>query len=155
MKYPPSALDQVDHAEVDIRAESTVQPHLFVAVLGPPLEGREVEEPEVDRFLDLVGESAGQHDPRDVRLEESEVGAGCRIGARPEQCADVSGGSVTCGCMRPRETSVHGCVGTREGTVPVQVFALAGSPAVGQPRLAPLYSLRWSLLASLRRVNRA
>ena len=64
------SLHDVDDAEVDVRAKPAIEPDLVLAVGQAPLAGREVEEAEVDRLLDLVGERAGQDDPGDVGLAQ-------------------------------------------------------------------------------------
>ncbi len=60
-------------AEVQIGRKSPVEPQLLLARGAPLRERGEVEEPEVDRLLDLVRVVAGQHDPRDVRLDDLDV----------------------------------------------------------------------------------
>jgi hypothetical protein len=39
----------------------------------PPVEGREIEIVEVDRFLQLVGVLTGQQYPGNVRLDQAEL----------------------------------------------------------------------------------
>ena len=57
-----------DDAEVDVGRQAAVEAHLLLAAVPTPLEGAVVDEAEVDRLLDLVGQRAGQEDGRDVRL---------------------------------------------------------------------------------------
>ncbi len=59
--------------EIEIGREPAIEPH-FVLARGAPLgERREVEEPEVEVFFQLVGEVAGEHHPRNVRLDALDV----------------------------------------------------------------------------------
>ena len=63
-----AARDRHD-VEVEVRGEPPVEPQLLVAEESPRRERGEIEEAEIDRLLDLVGEGAGQQHIRDVRLE--------------------------------------------------------------------------------------
>ena len=59
--------------EIDLGREAAIQPQLFLAVEAAPLEAREIDEAKADRFLDLVGEVAGENHPRDVGFDAFEV----------------------------------------------------------------------------------
>jgi hypothetical protein len=48
---------------IERRSQAAVEPQLFLAVVAPQGERREIDEPEVDRFFDLIGVAAGEHDP--------------------------------------------------------------------------------------------
>ena len=57
------------HIEIEVRGEPPVESELLVAEEPPRRKRREVEEAEIDRLLDLVGERAGQEHIRNVRLQ--------------------------------------------------------------------------------------
>jgi len=67
-----------DDVEVEFGREPAIQAHLLGARVPALRERGEVEKGEVERLLDLVREVAGQHDPRDVRLDDGDVGDGVR-----------------------------------------------------------------------------
>ena len=66
---PVDAAGDRDDVEIDRRREPAIEAQLLLAVELPLREGREVQEPEVDRLLDLVGVRARQQHVRDVRLQ--------------------------------------------------------------------------------------
>ncbi len=74
--------------EIDVGCEPAVELDLPAAVPFTKLEGREIEEPEIDRLLDLVRPLAGQQDRRDVGLDVSDLVDGVRIGPRIEEPLD-------------------------------------------------------------------
>ena len=55
-----------DHTDIDPGRESPVEADFCVAGLPPFLEGGEIEEPHVDRTLDLEHLRLAQEDPGDV-----------------------------------------------------------------------------------------
>jgi hypothetical protein len=79
------SLDDVDHPKVHIRAEAAVEADLIFTVGDASLERREVEKPDVNWLLDLVGERPGKDDPGDVRLLQLDVIGRVRIGLGLEQ----------------------------------------------------------------------
>jgi hypothetical protein len=62
------AADRYD-LEVKLRREPRVQPEFLLAEKPSFIQGRGIEETEIDGLLDLVGEVAGEDDERDVRLD--------------------------------------------------------------------------------------
>ena len=52
------------------------------------IQRREIEKPEFNRFLDLVGDIAGQNHPRDMCLDQVDITDGVAIGGGVLQCAD-------------------------------------------------------------------
>jgi hypothetical protein len=69
---------------------------LLLTEVAAPLEGGEVEKPQVERFLDLVDEIAGEEQVRDVRLAQLDAFDLMRIGARRQEGLDVRG-ELRCG----------------------------------------------------------
>jgi|ERR1051326_6821076 hypothetical protein len=70
---PILALDQVNDAEVQVGAQASVERDLCFAV-GPPLFGSgKIQEPEAHGLAQLVGEVAGQNNPRNVRLHQTDI----------------------------------------------------------------------------------
>ena len=92
-------------AQVEIGRQPAVQPQ-FLLARGTPLRERgEVEEPQVERLLDLVGIVAGEHDPRDVRLDDLDVRRRMRKAlrvAQPGRERRRVGGGVSHGVRRER-----------------------------------------------------
>ncbi len=87
----PQALAVEPHrlnAEIDIGCEPAIELDLPAAVQFAEFHGREVEEPEVDRLLQLVGPVAGQQNRRDMGLKMGDLVNGMRIGRRVEQTLD-------------------------------------------------------------------
>src|SRR5262249_30817264 len=66
------ALGHRDHAQVDLRSQPAIQPYLLSAKMLPLIQGREIKETQVDRFLDLVRIGAGEKHDRDVSLADLE-----------------------------------------------------------------------------------
>ncbi len=66
-------LGDFDDAQVHLGTEPPIEAQLLVAVGAAPLDGGEVEKPEVHRLLELVGIGAGEQDPRAVRLVKTHV----------------------------------------------------------------------------------
>jgi hypothetical protein len=64
---------EVGETEVHVRREAAVQLQLTSAGGRTLLPGREVEEPEVDRLLELVGAVTDEHEPCTVGLPSLEV----------------------------------------------------------------------------------
>ena len=81
------ALDDIHHAEVEVRAQAPVEAHLRLAIRPPPLEGREVQEPEVDRFAELVHKRAGQDHPGDVGFNQTRIWRRMRERCRTQSSA--------------------------------------------------------------------
>jgi hypothetical protein len=59
--------------QVNLRGKPPVQAHLLATAMEALLEGGEIQEPEVDRFFDLVGVIAGEQDPGDMGFDEINV----------------------------------------------------------------------------------
>ena len=59
--------------KVETGGKSPVQPHFFLTVEITLIQRREIKKPEIDGFLDLVGELSGQNYPRDMRLDQADV----------------------------------------------------------------------------------
>ena len=86
----PSA-DRHD-AEVDVGREPPVQAHLVLAETPARLERPEVEEPEIDRPLDLPGFVADQEHPRRMRRLQRDRQRGLRaVRARAQQIRNELG----------------------------------------------------------------
>src|SRR5690606_8887009 len=60
--------------QVEVRSQTPVQAQLFGAEMRALLEGGEIEETEIDRFLDLVDEVAGEKHPGDMGFHQRETG---------------------------------------------------------------------------------
>src|SRR5690606_1656374 len=60
--------------QVEVRSQAPVQAQLFGAEMRALLEGGEIEETEIDRFLDLVDEVAGEKHPGDMGFHQRETG---------------------------------------------------------------------------------
>ena len=74
IKGDAAAVDGDRHSiDVDRRRQSPVECHLGAAVQLPELDGRVIQETEVDRLLELVNKSAGEKDRRDVGLEKPDL----------------------------------------------------------------------------------
>jgi len=58
--------------DIDIRRQALIQPQLFLTAMPSLLQCGEVEEAEVDRFLDLVRIFTGQQQPGDVGFNHSD-----------------------------------------------------------------------------------
>jgi hypothetical protein len=69
-RQPAARAHDAGQAEVQARGEALVEPQLLLAEVTAARAGREVEEVEANRLLDLVGEAAGQEHPGDVGLDE-------------------------------------------------------------------------------------
>jgi hypothetical protein len=67
---PAVLLAQFDDPQVGGRGKTTVEADLLGAEETPPFESGEVEETEIERFLQLVDVAVGQVDARDVGLTE-------------------------------------------------------------------------------------
>jgi hypothetical protein len=74
--------------EVDVRAEAGIEDDLLAAVVATPGEGREIQEAEIDRLLDLVDVLAGEEDVRDVGLPQLDTIDRVGISIWPEEGAD-------------------------------------------------------------------
>ncbi len=86
----PAVLRDGQDLQVDLRAEPPVQDQLFVQIMMAPAQGGEVEEAQVHRLLDLVGEAVGDEDPGDVGLDQVDGGSRLVIGRRLHQgCHEV------------------------------------------------------------------
>ena len=83
-RRPARALD-VDHVQVDVGGEPTVEPQLLVAEMPPARERGEVEKPEAHRLLDLVDPLAGEEHPGDMRLHELDAIDLVRVDAGSEE----------------------------------------------------------------------
>ena len=83
----PTADDRVDPEVVGGR-ETPVEAHLLPAHLAAPFDGAVVEEGERHRLLHLVGQIAGQEDPRRVRLAKLDALGAVGIEARLEHRRD-------------------------------------------------------------------
>ena len=59
--------------DIDRRSQPPVELHLGAAVLLTKLDGREVEETEVDRFFELVGTVPGQKNRGNVGLQKPDL----------------------------------------------------------------------------------
>src|SRR5690554_1702649 len=60
--------------QVEFRGEAPVQAQLFSAEMRALIEGGIIEETEIDRFLDLVNEVAGENYPGNVGFHQRETG---------------------------------------------------------------------------------
>ncbi len=76
------------HAEVDVRCGPGIESQLVLTKGPAARQIRKVEEPQVDRFLDLVGVISRQEDPRDVGFDQLDLTDRMRVCIRPEQAAD-------------------------------------------------------------------
>ena len=65
---PPTAAPHLQHPEVDVRGEATVELHLAAALLRAGRRGAVVEEPEVEWLADFVSLVTPEEDERAVRL---------------------------------------------------------------------------------------
>jgi hypothetical protein len=88
-----------DHVLIQLGREPPVQPQLLAAEEVPLGKGREVEEAERERLLELVRMPTGQQNVGDVRLDVFDVGDRMRITARVQQRVDQLGVRVD---RRPR-----------------------------------------------------
>jgi hypothetical protein len=77
-----------DHAQIEIRRQTPIQPQLFLATAAAAFQRGEIEKTQVDRFLELVGEHAREKHMRDVRLDVLDRIGGMRIGIRSHQGFD-------------------------------------------------------------------
>ena len=84
--WPLDAAGDGHDVEIEPGGGASIEPQLLLAVTVPGLESREVEEPEVDRFLDLPGVGARQVDPGDVRLDDAHRRAFGAEARRIAQC---------------------------------------------------------------------
>lgn len=102
---------QRKQAEVDAGRESTVQAQLGVGVAFARLHGREVEEGETHRLLQLQHPLAAQQDPRHVRLDAAHRLADARRYERRLQIAQLGldAGRVV--------DSLHAWIRARDGSV--------------------------------------
>ena len=69
INHMTGVVEDVLDAEVDVRAEPSVQRHLTGTHLGAQFARAQVDEREADRLLDLVDQIAIEHDRRHVRLD--------------------------------------------------------------------------------------
>ena len=65
--------------EVIAGSQTPVQPHLLVAGLTAQRKRAEIEESEIDGFLDLVGVIAGEQHPGDMRLDQPHLADGMAV----------------------------------------------------------------------------
>jgi len=54
--------------------QTAIEAEFFLAEEVPFGERREIDKAQIDGLFDLIRVWAGQHDPRDVRLEDGDVG---------------------------------------------------------------------------------
>ena len=73
---------------VELRREPAADADLFLAKPPAALERGVVEEAEVERLLQLVDERAGEEDPGDVGLDQTDRRGGVRVGLRPAEPLD-------------------------------------------------------------------
>ena len=92
--------------EVDLRRQPAVEPDLLLAEVAAPLQRAVVEEPQVDRLLDLVGIGAGQEDDRDVGLADLDRLDRMRADRRPGRRGPRSSGPGP--SRRPPRGRSHG-----------------------------------------------
>jgi hypothetical protein len=82
------SLDNLDDAEVQVRAKAPVQSDLVGADRFAAFACGEVEEAKIDRLLDLVGERPGQDDPGGVGLMQLQAVSRVRVCVRAEEGQD-------------------------------------------------------------------
>ena len=63
------AADDRNDAEVGVRAETPVEPHLLLTEVTAQRQRAEIEEAHVQRLLHLVDEVAGEEEERNMRLD--------------------------------------------------------------------------------------
>ena len=68
LRHPDCYPQPVDHVEIDVRAQASIEPQLLAAEMLAQRWRAEVEERQRDGLLQLVGPAAGQAHDRDVRL---------------------------------------------------------------------------------------
>ncbi|WP_241546937.1 hypothetical protein [Thiohalobacter thiocyanaticus] len=62
-----------NHIEIQLRRQAAVEFQFNLAVLAALFQGTEIEKAEIDRFLELVGDAAGEQDPGDMGFDHAEV----------------------------------------------------------------------------------
>jgi hypothetical protein len=82
------ALGDLDHTEIDIRAEASVEADLFLAVGAAELKCREVQKAEIYRLLELVCVRACKDNPRAMGFVEAQIGCGMRVGPGIQEVSD-------------------------------------------------------------------
>ena len=87
----PSRSGDLDHAEIHVRAEASIEAQLFLAVGAAALDGREVQKPQIDRLLELVGVRTRQDDPGAMRFVQPQV-VSRRIEASGRKRSAINGG---------------------------------------------------------------
>ena len=70
-----------NYIEVDARRPAPIELELELAVVLAFFQRGVIEESELDRFLDLVGEVSGQQDPRDMGIENPNILDGMIVSA--------------------------------------------------------------------------
>ncbi len=70
------------HVPVEIAGQALIEAQLLTAEVTAGLQVGEVEETEVHRLLDLVGDLAGQHDPGNMGFDHPERRGGMGIERR-------------------------------------------------------------------------
>ena len=103
------------HPEVDLRRQTPIEAHFLLAEMLAFLGRGEIDEAEAHGFLDLVGETVGQEDDRDVRLTNADLSRrrGVRLRARQQTDQGIE---------------VHGCPGS-DGTGGFRWMALTSGAA--------------------------
>ena len=67
----PALARDGDDVEIELRRKSPIQAQFLLAEMAPQRQGREVQEAEVHRLLDLVGTGAVEQHERDVGFDQS------------------------------------------------------------------------------------
>ena len=77
--------------EIDVRCQPPVELHFVAAGVQALAEAAEIEEAEVQRLLDLVGEFAGEQDPGDMGFDDPHRACRVIVAGRVVQAADQLG----------------------------------------------------------------
>ena len=76
---------QRGNVQIHGRGETTVQAQLFATKVKALFQSGKIQKSQVDRLLQLVGEIAGEQHPRDMGLDQPDVGGGMWIRCRIQQ----------------------------------------------------------------------
>ena len=81
--------NNLDDAEIDIRAQASVQAH-FLGAIGRALLGRrEIDEAKIDWLLQFVCEAAGEDDPGDMRVAQHQIIGGMVVRLRSQEANHI------------------------------------------------------------------
>ena len=78
-----------DHVKVQVRGQPAIDTEFLGAEVRSPLEGAEVQKPQVHRFLDLVGVVTCENDPGNMGLDQLHAAHGMREAAGIQQHPDI------------------------------------------------------------------